>query len=142
MTMTSRGTILKALPWLLASYVAASFIHFAHNAEFLADYPNLPAWLSRAGVYGAWFAQLAIGVLGYALYRRGRELSGLLVIAAFAMFGFDGLLHYTRAPLADHTVAMNTTIWTEVIAAALLFLAAMTLVAEYLSRAADDARSA
>jgi len=139
--MTKRGIILKALPWLLASYVAASFIHFAHNAEFLAEYPNLPAWLSRAGVYGAWFAQLAIGVLGYALYRRGRELSGLVVIAAFAMFGFDGLLHYTRAPLSDHSTVMNMTIWTEVVAAAVLFLAALSLVAEYLSRPADEARS-
>jgi hypothetical protein len=120
----------RALPWLLVAYCAASFLHFAHNAEYLADYPNLPGWLSRSQVYLAWLAILAIGVLGYVLYRRGQYLIGLVVLAVYAGFGFDGLLHYTRAPFAAHTIVMNLTIWSEVVAAAFLLVAVMKSGAE------------
>jgi len=62
---------------LLLLYLAASLIHFTHNAEFVQGYPSL---------------------------------------------GFDGLLHYTRAPIAAHTHGMNFTIGFEVVAAAILLL--------------------
>jgi len=114
---------------LLLLYLAASLLHFVHNAEYLADYPNLPAWLDRADVYLAWLGLAAIGAAGWALYRFGWRLAGLLLIGVYAGFGFDGLLHYTRAPFAAHTQAMNFTIWFEVAAAALLLLAVLTLVA-------------
>jgi hypothetical protein len=117
----------RILPWLLILYCAASLVHFVHNAEYLADYPNLPDSLSRSRVYLAWLSILAIGVLGYVLYRRGRYLAGLVVLAVYAGFGFDGLLHYTLAPFAAHTLAMNFTIWFEVVAAALLFMAVIKL---------------
>ena len=61
------------LEWLLLLYCAASLVHFAHNAEFLADYPNLPAWLSRAQIYAVWLGITAIGVAGYILCRVGRR---------------------------------------------------------------------
>ena len=114
---------------LLLLYLAASLLHFVHNAEYLADYPNLPAWLGRADVYLAWLALAAIGAVGWTLYRFGWRLAGLLLIGVYAGFGFDGLLHYTRAPFAAHTQAMNFTIWFEVAAAALLLLGVLTLAA-------------
>ena len=40
----------------------------------------------------------------------------------YAAAGFGGLLHYTRAPFAHHTAAMNLTICTETATAALLLL--------------------
>jgi hypothetical protein len=123
----NRSLAERALPWLLVAYCAASLLHFAHNAEYLADYPNLPVWLSRSEVYFAWLAIVAIGVLGYLLYRRGHRLIGLVTLAIYASLGFDGLLHYARAPLADHTTAMNLTIWVEVVAAALLLIAVLSV---------------
>ena len=113
---------------MLLLYLAASLLHFAHNAEYLADYPNLPAWLGRADVYLVWLGLAAVGVVGYALYRGGWRLAGLLLLGAYAAAGFDGLLHYTRAPFAAHTPAMNFTIWFEVVAAALLLLGVLTHV--------------
>jgi hypothetical protein len=110
--------------WL---YLAASLLHFAHNAEYLADYPNLPAWLSRSDVYLVWLGEAAVGIGGYMLYRTGRRLAGLLLIGVYAVLGFDGLLHYTRAPLEAHTAGMNFTIWFEVAAAALLLISVMVL---------------
>ena len=95
-----------AAKWLLFAillYCATSFAHFAHNAEFLTDYPNLPAWLTRAQVYLTWLGITALGVIGYLLHRLGWRLVGLAVLAVYAGIGFDGLLHYTRAPFSAHT---------------------------------------
>jgi hypothetical protein len=119
----------QVLGGALLLYLAASLLHFTHNAEYLADYPNLPAWLSRADVYLVWLGSAAVGVGGYALYRNGRQLAGLLLIGAYAVFGFDGILHYFRAPFTAHTPAMNFTIWFEVAAAALLLVGVATAVA-------------
>ena len=111
-----------ALPWLLLLYCGTSLLHFAHNAEFLADYPNLPPWLSPSWIYLVWCGITAVGVVGYLLYRRGHETVGIAVLSAYAVAGFDGLLHYGRAPFHTHTSMMNFTIWAEVASAALLLM--------------------
>lgn len=107
---------------LLVAYAAASLLHHIHNAAFLADYPNMPAWLSPAGVYAAWLLEACIGAGGYLLLRRVRSIAGLLLIAAYGAFGFDGVGHYGLAPMSAHTLAMNLTIWLEAAAAALLLI--------------------
>ena len=124
----------RTLVTLMLVYAGASLVHFTHNAEFLADYSNMPAWLSRAKVYVAWFGVTAIGALGYLLVRRGHQLGGLCVIAVYAALGFDGLGHYRLAPLSAHTAAMNLTIWLEVATAALLFSLAVGLAVNAASR--------
>ena len=111
---------------LIFAYGAASLFHFIHNAVYIDDYPNLPAWISTPGVYAAWCAITAVGVLGWLLLRVGWRLAGLVILAVYAGFGFDGLGHYYLAPISRHTLTMNLSIWTEVVAAALLML--VTLV--------------
>jgi hypothetical protein len=120
--------------WLLFLYLAASLLHFAHNAEYLAAYPNLPAWLGRFDVYLVWILQAAAGVGGYALWRHGRRVAGLLLIGAYAAAGFDGLLHYTRAPFSAHTRMMNFTIGLECVAAGALLIAVVASLANPRSR--------
>jgi hypothetical protein len=117
----------RRLTGLLLLYAAASLLHFAHNAEYLGDYPNLPDWLTRGGVYLAWGAQTAFGLFGYVVYRCGWRLIGLILLVIYACFGFDGLLHYTRAPLDAHTMAMNFTILFEVLTAGLLLVCVLCL---------------
>jgi hypothetical protein len=46
---------------LIATYFVASLAHFAHNAEFIALYPNMPSWLTREQVYLAWIGITGIG---------------------------------------------------------------------------------
>jgi hypothetical protein len=104
----------------LAVYCAASLIHFAHNAQFVSDYPNLPIWLTRSKVYFAWLAITAVGVVGVACVKLGFRRLGFFLIAGYALLGFAGLDHYTVAPISAHTFAMNATIWFEVCAAAVL----------------------
>lgn len=117
----------RALPWLLLLYCGASVLHFVHNAEYLAEYPNLPAWISRASIYIAWCATFAIGHCGYLLYRRRYILPGLIMLVIYTSLGLDGLLHYGRAPISAHSFGMNLTIWTEVATAALALGTALWL---------------
>jgi hypothetical protein len=118
-----RFRLLAALALL---YTAASLVHFAHNAQFVADYPNLPPSLSAARIYMAWFAVAGVGAAGFLLLRWGFVLAGLCIVVVYAALGFDGLLHYTLAPLSAHTWAMNLTIWFEVLTASLLLVTAMS----------------
>ena len=119
---------------LAAIYFLASLGHFAHNAEFICEYPNLPEWLTRAKVYGFWIAITLFGVMGYALLRKKRAVLGLLFFAAYAAFGFDGLGHYAVAPMAWHTFGANFTILSEVAAAAALLGVTLHLLLRHLQR--------
>jgi hypothetical protein len=118
----------RTLLVLLLIYGAASLAHFIHNAEFLAEYPNMPASWSRAGVYVAWVGLTVLGAFGWLLLRRGYQMAGLLFVAAYAALGLDSLGHYVLAPMSAHTATMNGTILLEVTAAALLFIQAVKLM--------------
>jgi hypothetical protein len=104
----------------MAVYFVTSLGHFSHNAEFICEYPNLPAWLTRAKVYAAWAAITSVGVAGVFFLRMRFIAIGLLFVAVYAALGFDGLGHYAIAPMVLHTFAANLTIISEVTAAALL----------------------
>jgi hypothetical protein len=103
----------RSLLALVLVHAAASLVHFVHNATFLADYPNMPEWITPGGVYAAWLAEAAIGAAGVILFLRGRTMIGLALIAVYAALGFGGLDHYTLASISAHTLAMNATIWLE-----------------------------
>jgi hypothetical protein len=126
----------QSLPPLLAAatvvYFFASLGHFSHNAEFICQYPNLPAWLTRAKVYGAWAAFTTVGVAGLLLIRQRLVAIGLLLVAVYAALGFDGLGHYAVAPMALHTRGANITILSEVAAAAVLLAVALYSLASRL----------
>jgi uncharacterized membrane protein len=117
---------------LLLLYLIASALHFTHNAENMAVYPSLPVWVTRSGVYVTWLGITAIGVLGYLCYRHLHAAMGLALLGIYASAGFDGLLHYTLAPMHVHTSTMNFTIWFEVVVAALLLAHIFFLVRERL----------
>ena len=126
----------RTLLTLLLVHAAASLIHFSHNAEFLSDYPNMPAWLSPAGVYAAWLVEAAVGITGLVLFLRGHA-AGLFIIAAYGVLGLAGLDHYTLAPLTAHTFTMNLTIWLETLtAAALLMMVGILLMTRHGNRIA------
>jgi hypothetical protein len=113
---------------LLVAYGVASLVHFIHNAEFLADYPGMPPGWTREGVYLVWVAITLIGVVGWLLATRGFQVAGLLLVALYAVFGLDSLGHYLLAPMSAHTLAMNSTILVEVVAAALVLAEATRLL--------------
>lgn len=114
----------KHLWALLALYFFASLLHFTHNAEYIAYYPNMPGWITREKVYLVWLAITSAGVAGILLSRIGWRLAGALCLAVYGAFGLDGLGHYWLALCSQHTLAMNFTIWFEVVSGAALALCA------------------
>jgi hypothetical protein len=110
------------LLFAVTMYFIASLVHFVHNAEYLHAYPNMPEWLTRSGVYLAWWAVTAVGVVGFALYKFFAPRTGLVVLALYAALGYAGLDHYVVAPVSAHTIGMNATIAFEVVAATVLLL--------------------
>jgi len=119
---------------LTAAYFLTSLGHFSHNAEFICEYPNLPAWLTRTQVYAVWAAITSVGVAGLILMRRKFMATGLLLVAVYAALGFDGLGHYAVAPIELHPLIANVTILSEVVAAALLLPVALWLLASHMLR--------
>jgi len=109
----------RTLLALVLVHAAASLVHFVHNATFLADYPNMPIWITPGGIYAVWLAEAAVGAAGVWLFLRGRMI-GLALIAIYAVLGFAGLDHYMLAPISAHTVAMNATIWLETVTGVVL----------------------
>jgi hypothetical protein len=128
----------RTLLFLLLFYGAASLVHFIHNAEFIADYPNLPASWTRFGVYRAWIALTIIGLTGWFFLARGHRLTGLLVLAAYAMLGLSSLGHYVLAPLSEHSLAMNVTILFEVTAAALVLVEVLRQIGRTMLRSGSS----
>ena len=114
--------IRNALPVVLIVYAAASLLHHAHNAEYLDQYPNMPAWLTPAGVYVAWLGTTCVGLVGCVLFRWEYRMFGLAVLGVYGALGLYGLGHYTVAPLSAHASTMHLTIWLEVVTGALLMV--------------------
>jgi hypothetical protein len=112
----------SGLRLVMIVYGVASLMHFAHNAVYVREYPNMPAWLTPVGVWAAFVAETAIGVLGYCVYRFRSRAVGALMIAVYGVMGFGGLDHYVAAPVAAHSIVMNVTIATEAAAAAALLV--------------------
>ncbi|HXY30508.1 MAG TPA: hypothetical protein VEI06_07340 [Gemmatimonadaceae bacterium] len=137
--MRSEGSLRQnKLLWIFVlAYAAASLLHYAHNAAFLSAYPNLPHWLGRTQVWLAWVALTAVGACAVLLTRSRSQVGGLIMLAVYALFGFDGLGHYVAAPLSAHTLAMNLTICLEVVTAALLLAAVAREVRRQLRFAID-----
>jgi hypothetical protein len=119
---------------LLAAYFVASLMHFVHNAEFIAVYPSMPAWLTRETVYLAWLAVSSLGAAGLIVLRFGLRALGALLIGAYGAFGLDGLGHYALALCSEHTLATNVTIWFEVIAGLMLAMASALLLGRSMTR--------
>ena len=122
MTERPQSTGDSTLLLLMLLYGAASLLHFAHNAVYVRDYPNLPDWITPAAVWFSWCGIAAVGALGYWLYRRVSRWAGLATIALYGVCGFAGLDHYAVASIGAHSFAMNLTILTEVAAAAVLLV--------------------
>ena len=114
---------------LLAVYFLASLAHFAHNAEYIAYYPNMPAWLTRDKVYLAWLVVTSIGVAGLIVLRLKMHALSSVLIAVYGALGLDGLAHYALALCSQHTIITNITIWSEASAGFALLVAAALVFA-------------
>jgi hypothetical protein len=146
MKSTGSASLMNADPsfpkhfwWLLAVYCAASLVHFAHNAEYIAFYPNMPPWLTRENVYLAWLAVAGVGLLAIAFAATGWRAAAAVSFVVYGALGLDGLGHYWLALCSQHTFTMNLTIWAEALAgSALAACAGGTLALQFRRRRRGD----
>ena len=103
------------MPILFALYTLASLTHFSHNAEYIAFYPGLPAWMTKESVYLVWLAVVSEGLLALAAHWRGWKRIAAALFFGYGLLGTDGLIHYTLALCSEHTAVTNITIWAEVL---------------------------
>ena len=116
---------------ILTLYCAASLFHFVHNAVFIDEYPNLPNWISVVVIYITWLGITSIGIVGYLLVHHGKQVIGLITLAAYGTFGLDGLGHYSLAPMSAHTFTMNLTIWLEALTAVIVLITTIWLLTSH-----------
>src|SRR5262249_31706010 len=93
-----------------------------------SQYPNMPAWLSRAKVYASWLLITAIGAAGLVAVRSRFVLAGFILLAVYAALGFGGLGPYALAPVSAHNAAMKLAVGFEVVSAGVLLLFALRCV--------------
>lgn len=124
----------KPLLLLVATYFLASLAHFSHNAQYIAFYPGMPAWLTPGKVWLFWFAVCGVGLLAFALIRLGLPALGLLALGVYGALGLDGLLHYRLGLCSQHTLIANLTIWAEATTGLMLLLVSAVLFARRLAK--------
>jgi hypothetical protein len=133
--MVLEGRLLpKAVGILFVTYFVANLAHFVHNAEFIAFYPNMPAWITRETVYLAWLSIASVGVTGLVVLKLGLRGVGALLVGIYGAFGLDGLGHYTLALCSEHTLAANVTVWSDVVAGVLLATASVLMFCRTIGR--------
>lgn len=122
------------LLWVLAAaYFLASLAHFGHNAQYIAVYPGMPAWLTPGTVWLCWLGVTAVGGLAWALARLGLPKVALMVLGVYGALGLDGLLHYTLGLCSQHTLLANLTIWAEATTGLMLLIASALLLTRRLT---------
>ena len=101
---------------LVAIYALANSLHFAINADFIAFYPYMPAWVGPGTVYRAWMLVNAVGIVGVLLTLGGQQQAGAWSLVAYGLCGLDGLLHYSLDLCKDHDITTNLAIGGEAVA--------------------------
>ncbi|WP_457417738.1 hypothetical protein [Roseateles sp. P5_E7] len=121
----------RSMLLLMSTYFAASLAHFSHNAQYIAFYPGMPAWLTPGKVWLFWFAVTGVGLAALAFARLGLLAIALLTLAVYGALGLDGLLHYTLGLCSQHTLIANLTIWAEAVTGLTLLLVSALLLARH-----------
>jgi hypothetical protein len=103
--------------WALAALLClASFVQFAHHAEFLATYPNTPEDVTREGLYLAWMALTMVGMLAGGCAMLGRGMLAAIVLTLYGFLGtMAGVGHYAQGFWDEHSLAANATICFEAV---------------------------
>lgn len=115
----------RILLFIALVYLIASLGHFVHNAEFLAQYPNLPSWITRKGIYLGWLVVTLPCLAAMLAWARGRAGLTFWLLAVWGALGYLGLDHYYVAPASAHAALANFSIVFEVVAGSVLLLSSL-----------------
>lgn len=112
MSLTSAPRLLpdrrhvKVLGRVLLAGVVLTTVHYTDNYLYFDEYPQ-PASLQRWQVYAAWLLLMAVGVTGYALYRRGFTPPAYVCLVVYSYTGLSSLGHYLYGSLDEFSAKQH-----------------------------------
>ena len=119
----------RTVRWVIGAAIVSTIVHYTDNFVHIDDYPQ-PGWINHAVIPTAWLALTAIGLAGYAFFRRGRYGIAGACLVVYSYTGLSSLAHYSFGPLSEFSPAMHAGILLDgATGAAVLAVAVWTLVA-------------
>lgn len=127
------------LGWILAFSVVSTAAHFTHNFVEVDQYPDelVSGEVIRAAILVSWPLLTAVGLLGYALYARGRYLPAHVCLAVYSLLGISTLGHFLDGP-PDIAPLWFATIFTDALAGAAILAFVLLSARETASAASGD----
>lgn len=96
----------RTLLRVLAASVVLTTIHYTDNYLYFDEYPQ-PGSLQRWQVWAAWLLLTAVGVAGYALYRRGYAGPAYVCLVVYSYTGLSSLGHYLYGSLGEFSAKQH-----------------------------------
>ena len=134
----------KLLNVVFFAAVAVSIVHYTDNYLAFDRYPTGGPGpeVTADTIWIAWVLLTAIGVAGYALYRRGEVRRGAALLAVYSISGLVGLGHYTAPGTSELAWWRHLHIWVDVVCGAAVLAFAVWSVQRTRARAfAPDSRA-
>ena len=112
---------------VLGAAIASTLVHYTDNFVNIDDYPQ-PHWINHAVIPSAWVILTAVGLAGYALFRRGSYTAAGLCFLVYSYTGLSSLAHYSFGPMSEFTTKMHAGIWLDGATGAAVLVVALWLL--------------
>ncbi len=90
--------------------LVSTWLHYTHNAIFLADYPG-PAWFTPPMIIVTVVVMSTIGLLGYWLYSRNVFTWAYFCLGLYSITSISSPGHYLFPMVAPMSITMHGLIW-------------------------------
>jgi hypothetical protein len=121
---------------VLGAAIVSTLIHYTDNFVNIEEYPQ-PHWINHAVIPTVWVILTAVGLGGYALFRRGSYAAAGLCFLVYSYTGLSSLGHYSYGPLSDFSTKMHAGIWLDALTGAAVLVVALWLLFGRMRRRRD-----
>jgi hypothetical protein len=130
----------KILLGIVVLNLISTWLHYTHNAIFLADYPG-PAWFTPQMIIVTVAVMSSIGLSGYWFYFRNSFLTAYLYLAFYSITSISSPGHYLFPMITPMSTTMHGLIWLDALSGLALtgFLLWSGIIAQEWQRAKGDA---
>ncbi len=97
---------------ILILNLISTWLHYTHNAIFLADYPG-PAWFTPQMIIMTVAVMSSIGLLGYWLYSRRVLMWAYFCLGLYSITSISSPGHYLFPMVTPLSAMMHSLIWVD-----------------------------
>jgi hypothetical protein len=139
-TMIIQKSSCQVLLGIIVLNLISTWLHYTHNAIFLADYPG-PAWFTPQMIMVTIAAMSTIGLWGYRLYSQNACKWAYFCLGLYSITSISSPGHYLFPMVAPMSTTMHSLIWLDACSGSALigFLGWSGLVAQEWRGARSDA---